>query len=88
MIQNAKMQKTVNEGFLQNCKKTKMETFAFFVITFEPIKIKTCSAPQNDRHNLSFVKDANMVGQKMAGNGRKMAIYQSVLNRNSLYVYC
>ena len=39
MIQNAKMQKNINEFFLQNCKKTKIETFAFFVITFEPIKI-------------------------------------------------
>ena len=31
--------------------------FAFYVITFEPIKIQTYSAPQNDRLNLSFVKE-------------------------------
>ena len=31
--------------------------FAFCVITFEPIEVQTCSAPQNDRLNLSFVKD-------------------------------
>ena len=43
--------------FLQNCKKKKMEIFVFCHITFEPIRIWTCSAPQNDRLNLSFVKD-------------------------------
>ena len=31
--------------------------FAFCVITFEPIEFQTHSAPQNDRLNLSFVKD-------------------------------
>ena len=43
--------------------------FAFFalvffsVITFEPIKIQTRSAPQNDQ-NFSFVKDIHVVGKK------------------------
>ena len=40
--------------------------FAFCAITFEPIKIQTCSAPQNDYRKLS--------GKKMARNGQKMAI--------------
>ena len=40
--------------FLQNRNKTKMEKIAFCVITFEPIKIQTHSAPQNDRLNFSF----------------------------------
>ena len=62
-----------------------MEVFAFCVITFEPIKIQNCEAPQNDRLNLTFVKDGHIVGKKMAGNGHKTAICQSVLNRNSLY---
>ena len=31
--------------------------FAFCVITFEAIEVQTCSAPQNDPLNLSFVKD-------------------------------
>ena len=53
-----------------------METFAFFAITFEPIGILTHSAHQNDRLNLSFVRDKHRVGKKMARNGRKMAIYQ------------
>ena len=38
--------------------------FAFFVITLEPIKVKTCLAPQNDRLNLSFVKDNHIFGEK------------------------
>ena len=34
-----------------------MEKITFCVITFDPIKIQTRSAPQNDRLNFSFVKD-------------------------------
>ena len=45
------------------------EIFVFCVITFEPIKIWTCSAPQNDSLNFSFVKDIKVVVKKMAGNG-------------------
>ena len=41
-------------------------------ITFEPIKIQTCLAPQNDRLNLSFVKDEHTNGKKMARNDRIM----------------
>ena len=33
-----KMQKTQMSVFVQNCKKPKMEIFAIFVITFEPIR--------------------------------------------------
>ena len=46
------------------------EIFAFYVITFEPIEVQTRSAPQNDRLNLSFLKDA----KKLARNGRKTTI--------------
>ena len=52
--------------FLQNRTKTKMEKIAFFVITFEPIKIQTHSAPQNDRLNFSFVKDIHVDGENLA----------------------
>jgi hypothetical protein len=52
-----------------------MEIFALCVITFEPIKVYTNSAHQNDRLNLSLLKDKHTVGQKMARNGRKPAIY-------------
>ena len=56
---------------------------AFCVITFEPIMIQTCSAPQNDRLNFSFVKETKQllkfcerylcrwqkIGQKWSKNG-------------------
>ena len=51
--------------------------FAFCVISIDPIEVQTCSAPQNDRLNLSFVKNIYVVGKKMARNGRKSAIYNS-----------
>ena len=41
-----------------------MEMFPFCVITYDPIRTQTCSAPQNDRLNLSFVKDIHVVGGK------------------------
>ena len=84
MTQNAKTQKTQMSLFLQNHIKAEMEIFAFCVPTFEQIKIQNCWAPQKDRLNLSFVKYVYIVGEKMAGNGRKTAICQSVLNQNSL----
>ena len=56
--------------FVRFCKKNKIREmflvilgffhtfcmFFIFVITFEPIKMYTCPAPQNDRLSLSFVK--------------------------------
>ena len=71
--------------FLFFCDIVEKNTFAFFaflvlcafcVITVVPIMIQTCSAPQNDRLNLSFMKHFHIVGTKMARNGCKMAIYQ------------
>ena len=41
----------------RNRKKPETELFAFWIITFEPIKTKTCLAPQSDGLNLSFVKE-------------------------------
>ena len=61
-----------------------MEIFAFCVITLEPNKIQNCQALQTDRMSLIFVKDVHMVGKKMARNGRKTSICQSVLNQNRL----
>ena len=76
MMQNekhAKTQKTQKSPktvhrifFLQNPTKTKMEKIAFCVIAFEPIKIQTHSAPQNDRLNFSFVKDIHADGGNLA----------------------
>mgnify|MGYP001177906251 CR=1 FL=1 len=34
-----------------------MEILVFYAIAIEPIKLQTHSASQNDRLNLSFVKD-------------------------------
>ena len=53
-----------------------MEIFAFCVITFEPIISKTCHAPQNDRQNISFVKDEHAHGKKMAKKDLKKVIYE------------
>jgi hypothetical protein len=39
--------------------------------------VQTRSAPQNDRLNLSFVKDIYVDGRKLARNGRKTTIYIS-----------
>ena len=49
------------------------EKFVFFAVAFDPIKIQTCSAPQNDRPQLSFLKDMYVVGKKMTRNGSKKA---------------
>ena len=38
-------------------KKMEREIFVFCVITFEPIKIQTCLAPQNDGLNLRWRKN-------------------------------
>ena len=40
----------------------------YYVVAFDPIKIYTHSAPQNDRLNLSFVKDIYVVAKTMARN--------------------
>ena len=48
--------------------------FGFCVITFEPVEVQTCSAPQNDRLNLKFVKDSYVDGGKLARIGQILAI--------------
>ena len=49
---------------------------AFEAITFEPIKIQTHLASQNDRLSLSFVKDKHTHGKKMARKGPTTVVYQ------------
>ena len=56
----------IRNFFLQNRTKTKMEKIAFCVITFDPIKMQTHSAPQYDRLNFSFVKDIHVDGGNLA----------------------
>ena len=43
----------------------------YFVVAFDPIKISTHYAPQNDCWNLSFVKDIYVVAKKMTTNCQK-----------------
>jgi hypothetical protein len=77
MTKNTKMQKTQKRQmsvFVQNCKRKRKEIFAFCVITFEPIIDKTGYAHQNDHQNLSFVKDEDTYGKKMARKGRTEVI--------------
>ena len=73
---NVKNKKDANICFCtKSQKKKEMEIFAFCVITFQPIINKAYYAPQNDRQNLSFVKDIHTYGNKMARNGRTKDIY-------------
>jgi hypothetical protein len=50
------------------------KAFVIYVLAFDPIKIWPLYASQNDRWNLSFVKDINVVGNKMTRNGHKVTI--------------
>ena len=47
------------------------------VVAFDPIDIFTHKAPQNDRLNLSFVKDAYVVAKKLTTNGQKMTFFET-----------
>jgi len=49
----------------------------YFVVDFDPIKISTHYAPQNDRWNLSFVKDIYVVTKKITTNGPKRPIFET-----------
>ena len=53
-------------SFLQNRKNPETEIFAFCIISYEEIKIKTHCAPQNDRLDLSFVKNVYVDGTQTA----------------------
>jgi hypothetical protein len=66
-MQKATKNITHMRSFLQNRKKRETDILTFCVITFEPIKFKTCSAPQNDRLNFSFVKDIHVSSWRKNG---------------------
>ena len=80
--------------FFQNWKTQLSKTFVIYVLAFDPIKIWTLYASQNDYRNLSFVKDINAVGNKMTRNGCDMTISKSCLffNRTDFsflpFMYC
>ena len=57
-----------------------------YVVDFDPIKILTCWALQNDHQNLSFVKDEDTYGKKMARIGRTKVIYKGTfISKQSLF---
>ena len=49
----------------------------YYDVAFDPNKIYTHLAPQNDCLNLSFVKDIYVVAIKLARNDQKMAIFET-----------
>ena len=53
-------------------------SFAFCVITFEPIEVHTHSAPQNDHLNLSFVKDIYIDGEKLARKAPNLVLFNKL----------
>ena len=64
-----------------------MEILAFYAIAIEPIKIQTHSKSQNDRLNLSFVKDKHTYGKKVARKGRTEVIYKGTfISKQSLCI--
>ena len=54
-----------------------MEILTFYAITVKSIKVQKHLAPQNDRLNLSFVKDTY-------ANAEKMVIHESQILRLTL----
>jgi hypothetical protein len=73
-----------------DCRLVVTSSFAFYVITFEPIEVQTRSALQSDRLNLSFVKDIYVDGRKLARNGQKMTFYISSVSqvRKNIFAFC
>ena len=71
-------------GIRRTCTETKVTSET---ITLDPIKVLTCSTPQNDCKNLSFVKDRHTHGEKMARKGHAKVIYKFsfVSNRSISY---
>ena len=57
----------------------------FCVITFEPIKFYTSSAPQNDCLKFSFVKGIHVVGEKIARNAQcfKVGYFMKMVGKRS-----
>ena len=53
--------------------KMEMENFLSYAIAFDQIKILTGWASQNDRLNLSFVKDVSVGDKKMTGKCYEIA---------------
>ena len=79
-FENSSHFENTRAGFLLRCQKSLRQNTDFnqyFVVAFDPIKISTHYAPQNDRWNLSFVKDIYVVAKKMTTNGSERAIFET-----------
>ena len=68
----AQRRKTETKPDIYSKDRIFVTSFAFCVITYEPIEVQTFSAPQNHRQNLGFVKDIKVVVEKMTRNRRKV----------------
>ena len=53
------------------------KNFVIYVIDFDPIRVFTCLALQNDRQNLNFEKEIRVAVKTMARNDCKMAKHKS-----------
>ena len=83
MTQNANISISI---FLQFCNKKLICIFCIFIFMRFELELLyqlrfTHLAPQNHHLNLSIVKDENTVGENMARNGHKTAIYQLLFFR-------
>ena len=71
-----KKKKNQSEGF---CLRNEMGSTVYIQCpNFKPVKLLTCSKPQNGRLNFSFVKEVRVDGKNVVKNGQKTAIYQSL----------
>ena len=62
------------------CETSLTQCFIQFSLSFSiSMYPKFYEGPQNDHPNLSFVKDINVVGDRMTRNGHKMTISKSCL---------
>ena len=70
----------INDCFLNNSGNF----FGNYINIFHKTEVQTCSAPQNDGLNLSFMKDIYVVAEKMTRSGQKTAIYHLQILGNTL----
>ena len=70
----------------QICEWVDYDKFTFYVVTLEPMKMRTLSAPLNDRLNLFYEKDINisvhiLIGSKITAYlKRKFMTFSPVAN--------
>ena len=65
--------------FLTKLKKTELGNFVFHIVAFDSIEFQICLDPQNDKQNISFVKDVHVVDKKMTKNKQ----YQIIIKKST-----